>query len=170
LISHTDFTNEVLWKILPLSWVGTNFAFPQYPMDRLRTILLVDDDKDDQLLFKDALRVIAPTIICDTALNGKLAIDHLLQTQTLPDLTFLDLNMPIMGGYEFLRYTMRNQRLKPMPVGIMSTSSSLLDMKTTKALGACFFMTKPDDFKTLCHQLKKILAGDYAHKEFLISI
>jgi CheY-like chemotaxis protein len=136
----------------------------------LRNILLVDDDKDDQVLFKDALRTIAPVVICDVANNGKEALELLATRRNLPDLTFLDLNMPMMNGFEFLSQVIRSDRLKSMHIGIMSTSTKMGDMKTTKGLGARFYMTKPRDFATLCKHISKVLNGEYSQTEFLIAI
>jgi CheY-like chemotaxis protein len=136
----------------------------------MRNILLIDDDRDDQFIFKDAVRAIDSRLICDTASNGKVALDFLNTAQTLPYLIFLDLNMPVMDGYEFLMHVRKSERLKRVPIGIVSTSSILSDMKTTKALGARFFLTKPSDFNTLCGKLRQILEADHSKGEYLIVI
>jgi len=68
----------------------------------MNKIFLIDDDEDDLFFFKDALELIYPTLRCDTATNGKTAIDKLKVSSSLPDLIFLDLNMPVMDGFEFL--------------------------------------------------------------------
>lgn len=64
-------------------------------------IFLIDDDLDDQLMFKEVIESINPTLHCDTATNGKAALDTLKLSLPLPGMIFLDLNMPIMNGYEF---------------------------------------------------------------------
>jgi CheY-like chemotaxis protein len=135
-----------------------------------KTILLIDDDRDDQVMFKDALRIIDPQIICDIVPNGRVALDMLSSSMTLPHLTFLDLNMPIMDGYEFLREIRKYPRLKGMPVGVLSTSSVIPAMKTSKALGARFYLTKPNDFKMLCDKIGQILSASHAPGEYVIVI
>jgi CheY-like chemotaxis protein len=136
----------------------------------IRTLLLIDDDKDDQYVFKDAVRCIDSRLVVDTAPNGRVALDMLQSGETYPFLTFLDLNMPVMDGYEFLRQVRKHERLKSLPIGIISTSSILSDMKTTKMLGARFFLTKPTDFKQLCEKLQQILKAEHARGEYLIVI
>jgi CheY-like chemotaxis protein len=136
----------------------------------VRNIFLVDDDKDDHLLFKDAVHAINPTLICDTALNGKVALDNLNIRTFLPDIIFLDLHMPVMDGYQFLMQLKKSERLKAIPAGVISTSSSIADMKAGKTLGASFFLTKPKDFQTLCKKLQQILSADYSTAQYLIVI
>jgi CheY-like chemotaxis protein len=136
----------------------------------VRNIFLVDDDKDDHLLFKDAIRTISPGLIVDTALNGKVALDNLNIRTFLPDLIFLDLHMPVMDGYQFLMEIKKSERLKTIPVGIVSTSSAIADMKAGKALGARFFLTKPKDFKTLCKKIQQVLQTDHSKGEYVIVI
>jgi CheY-like chemotaxis protein len=146
--------------------LGLNFE----TFGTMRTILLIDDDKDDQYVFKDALRAIDSRLVCDVAPNGRIALEMLAENRDLPYLAFLDLNMPVMDGYEFLRHARKSERLKALPIGIVSTSSILADMKTTKALGARFFLTKPNDFRSLCDKLHQILAADHTRGEYLIVI
>jgi CheY-like chemotaxis protein len=136
----------------------------------VRNIFLVDDDKDDQVIFKDAVQSISPTLICDTAVNGKMALDNLNIRTFLPDIIFLDLHMPVMDGYQFLMHLKKSERLKTIPAGIVSTSSSIADMKAGKTLGGNFFLTKPKDFKTLCRKLQQVIAADFSRSEYLIVI
>jgi CheY-like chemotaxis protein len=134
-----------------------------------RTILLIEDDRDDQMLFKDALRAVAPAIICDVTSNGLHALEHLANRPHLPELTFLDLNMPMMNGFEFLSAVFRDDRLRGMHIGVMTTSVILNDMKTSKKLGARFYMTKPTSFDMLCKQIVKVLEGNYKGNDYVIS-
>ena len=68
----------------------------------MKRIFLVDDDVDDQLMFKEVIETINPALQCDTAANGKIALDKLKESSAVPDIIFLDLNMPVMNGYDFL--------------------------------------------------------------------
>src|ERR1700761_8135544 len=88
----------------------------------LRTILLVDDDDNDREFFEDALKTIATDITLKIAGNGVEALDLLCNSTVLPDLIFMDLNMPLRNGYECLGDIKKNERLKNIPVVIFSTS------------------------------------------------
>ncbi len=120
-------------------------------------VLLIDDDEDDQELFLMAMKEIAASVKC-TALGSAQTALRQLETRALTtDLIFLDLNMPIMTGQQFLSELKKNVELNRVPVIILSTSSSTETINETKALGARNFITKPSDFKELKNILFKVL-------------
>jgi CheY-like chemotaxis protein len=124
----------------------------------MRSILLVDDDEDDKLLFSEALTVLDKSIQCWTAADGQHALDILMfELVVAPDIIFLDLNMPRMNGMEFLKTIKSHRSYKKIPVIIYSTSSNPEDMRKTKELGATDFVTKPSDFEGLYQKLITIL-------------
>lgn len=123
----------------------------------IQHILLVDDDADDQYVFKDALQNVAPSIIVDTAVDGIDALQKLSENRTLPQLIFLDLNMPRMNGKGFLKEIKSSQTLQSIPVIVYSTSSNPTDIEETKALGAKQFITKPNSYNELCEVLTSAL-------------
>jgi CheY-like chemotaxis protein len=122
-----------------------------------KTILLVDDDEDDQLIFKDAIKEVYSGIECLIASNGKDAYLELERSSAAPSLIFLDLNMPVMNGFEFLERLKKNDRLKNIPVVIYTTSDNPVDKKNTLAAGAVLFFTKTADFKLLKLKLSEVL-------------
>ncbi|HMH20856.1 MAG TPA: response regulator [Puia sp.] len=134
-------------------------------MDPVKKILLVDDDADDQLYFRDALNEISPDSHCEIASNGKEALEQ-IGIPPPPDLIFLDLNMPVMNGYECLVALKQQQRYKDIPVVIFTTSKNALDVQRSKELGADLFLTKPADFGILCDKLLKILDLDFSNLPF----
>ena len=123
----------------------------------MQKILLVDDDADDQLFFLDALRAVNDAIVCDVANNGIEALEHLETTPPLPSLIFLDLNMPMMNGYECLEHIKKQRDFKDIPVVIFTTSSNPKDRDLTKKLGAKVFLTKTSDLHQMRLQLSEIL-------------
>ncbi len=134
----------------------------------MNRILLVDDDEDDRLFFIEAIELINPSLQCYTAINGKIALEKLKGDFYLPDLIFLDLNMPFMNGFDFLRQIKKEKLLSKIPVGITSTSNIIHDRELSKELGANFFLTKPNDFEVLREKLKQILTLDFSTVEYLI--
>lgn len=122
-----------------------------------KKILLVDDDKDDQLFFIDAIKELEPTLECGIANNGAEALSHLKKVPPPPSLIFLDLNMPMMNGFECLAQLKAINDYKEIPVIIFSTSNYKADMERTKSLGAEMFITKPSDFNVLKNKLQEIL-------------
>lgn len=120
------------------------------------TIMLVDDDTDDQLFFLDAINAIDKSLHCDVANNGLEAMMR-LNSESLPCVIFLDLNMPKMNGYECLEQIKNSDAFKKIPVIIFSTTSNPKEAERTRQLGAASFLTKTADFKKLKLQLGEIL-------------
>lgn len=127
-------------------------------MDRLAPVfLLVDDDLDDTFLFEEMLQQVNTSVIFQNATNGKEALDRLRAANAqLPDIIFLDLNMPRMDGRQCLAELKDDPRLKHIPVIIYTTSAHPKDITQTLQNGAACFITKPTDTR----ELKNILAHD----------
>ena len=125
-------------------------------MSKQTTILLIDDDEDDRWLFEEALRRTAPHVKCITATDGVEAISFLQQTgDVLPDLIFLDLNMPGMDGKKCLSLLKQNKKLSSIKVIIYTTSDYYKDRDDAMKLGASEFIMKPADYKQLCVMLQE---------------
>lgn len=122
-----------------------------------RRILLVDDDLDDQELFTTALSLCYPQIDCILASNGLEAM-RLVAVSSPFDLIFLDLNMPLMDGFDCLRLFKTNDLYKHIPVIILSTSNSKRDMEYCMKTGAAAYFIKPPSFTALFEQLKDIIS------------
>ncbi|HEX6426436.1 MAG TPA: response regulator [Niastella sp.] len=120
-------------------------------------LFLVDDDMDDHEIFKSALAKVDEDLALLTATNGYEAMDVLSTASILPDYIFVDLNMPRMGGLQFLKEIKQTDTLKNIPVIIYSTSSNPVDIATTKQLGAISFVTKPSRFSDLCSLLQSLI-------------
>lgn len=128
---------------------------------KIKTILLVDDDHDDQLLFKEALSEADNTIMYRSAFNGIDALEKLSSKEMgLPELIFLDVNMPKMNGIDCLKELKKSETLKNIPVMMYSTSSFSEYKKECFENGAIDYIVKPDDYKQLCLKLKNILNND----------
>jgi len=75
-------------------------------MKKSFNILLVDDDDVNNFLSKELLKMHLPDVVINSALDGQLALDHLFNNKntngSLPDIILLDINMPVMDGWDFL--------------------------------------------------------------------
>lgn len=124
-------------------------------------IFIADDDEDDRFLFKNALREIDESIQCEFAIDGKEALTTLKETHHLPDVLFLDLNMPKINGLECLRRIKNDIRLTTLPIVIFTTSQNPDDIEATHRLGANVYFSKPADYHDLKRKLEKILNLDF---------
>jgi len=125
------------------------------------SVLLIDDDIDDRMIFGEVLKELAPDIIYHEAINGEDALLK-LNDDIVPDLIFVDLNMPRIDGKQFLAEIQQQEHLKHIPVVIYTTSSHESDKKETRELGASYFLTKPNSL----HELTRILTDLLQQKLF----
>ncbi|NSL89998.1 response regulator [Chitinophaga solisilvae] len=126
-------------------------------------MLLIDDDVDDRMIFGDVLKELVPDIIYNEAINGEDALTK-LGNGLLPDIIFVDLNMPRIDGKQFLAEIQKLEQLRHIPVIIYTTSSHESDKKETRALGAAYFLTKPNSLHELNLVLKGILERTIAYE------
>jgi CheY-like chemotaxis protein len=123
-------------------------------MNIRRKILLIDDDKDDQLTFCRCVYEIDPAIECLIANNGMEAMLHLRTINPKPSLIFLDLNMPLMNGFEYLEELKEQKIYSNIPVVIFTTSSTEEDRARCRELGVTEYLVKPTDVEVLKKKVK----------------
>lgn len=133
-------------------------------MENLKTLYLIDDDTDDLEFFCEALNCVDSSIVCFKTANSETALRAFQQFEVpLPDLIFLDLNMPLVDGRTFLSEIKKINEYANIPVIIYSTSSHSKDINDTMKLGAAGFMTKPYSQETLVKQLQELLS-QHSHR------
>jgi CheY-like chemotaxis protein len=121
-------------------------------------ILLADDDPDDRYFFEEALKdFLQPTDL--TVVNdGEQLIRQLTdETNMLPDILFLDLNMPRKNGFECLSEIKQNPRLKELPVIIYSTTFHKKIADILYKNGATYYISKPFEISLLKKAVQKML-------------
>jgi CheY-like chemotaxis protein len=117
-------------------------------------ILLADDDMDDCMFFKHALEELSQAAHLTTVHDGEQLMNHLSDnSQLLPDVLFLDINMPRKTGLECLADIKRDPKLKDIPVVMFSTSNSWDTINMLFKSGSHVYIHKPSDFG----QLKQVI-------------
>lgn len=118
--------------------------------ERKLNILLADDDFDDRFFFEKALSELPVIAALTVVKDGQELMEFLNEeTTTLPDVLFLDINMPCKTGTECLTEMKQNTKLKDIPVTMFSTSNSPEDIKMLFQKGANVYIHKPNDFSKL---------------------
>ena len=118
-------------------------------------IILADDDEDDRLFFTDAFEELGMNTKVNTYNDGVDLMNYLNEEDAvLPQVLFLDLNMPKKSGIECLIEIKANNKMSEIAIAIYSTSASEKDIEETFVLGANIYIKKPSNFK----QLKKVLS------------
>ena len=118
-------------------------------------IILADDDEDDRMFFTDAFEELKISTKVQTYNDGSELMDYLNKEDAiLPEILFLDLNMPKKNGIECLNEIKANEKFSDIAIAIYSTSSSEEHIEETFVSGANIYIKKPNDFETL----KKVLS------------
>lgn len=122
-----------------------------------KTILLVEDDRDDVFIFERALkaaRIVNPVMVVKT---GKDAMDYLShqgdytdrEKYPLPFVIFLDLKLPYLDGFEVLSWIRAQPALQSIVVVVLSGSDETRDHQKAYALGARTYLVKPPQAKDI---------------------
>ena len=114
-------------------------------------ILLVEDEPADAVLLRRALKEVELTAPIDVVRNGRSALDYLFGSgeygeqpnASLPALVLLDLKLPKIGGFEVLAQMQASERLKRLPVIVLSSSAQSEDIARATKLGVHGYLVKP---------------------------
>lgn len=117
---------------------------------------LIDDDEDDREIFSLALNEVNPAIECIVACDAFEALEKLADEHFIPDIIFLDLNMPRLNGKKCLMEIKKIAHISNVPVIMYSTSLNNTDIAETKRLGAADFVSKPSSVFALTKILTHI--------------
>lgn len=130
-------------------------------MEEKKKVLYADDDLDDKAWIVEAWETLDFPVEIEFVDNGRQAIEYLQQADGhMPALIVLDLNMPEMDGRQTLQKLKNDQQFRNIPVVIVTTSTSKLDIEVCKRLGASQFLTKPDthaEWQEIVQQLQPYL-------------
>ncbi|HEX9958963.1 MAG TPA: response regulator [Fibrella sp.] len=120
------------------------------------TIFVAEDDEDDQFLLRTAFA--STGVACDLVFftNGEELINQLAISAHRPTLVLLDLNMPVMDGFQTLSYLRNQDAYRTMPVLVLTTSSQREDVTKAYSLGANSFITKPHQYADLTRSVQQL--------------
>ena len=131
-------------------------------MDRIKCILLADDNDNDLKLIRMALARAHPCPEVAVTHDGAEALDYLYCRETFstrirrnPDVILLDLKMPLVDGLEVLRQVKSDLELKTIPVVMLTSSSEECDVLKSYQLGVNAYVVKPVDFKEFMEAIKE---------------
>ncbi len=128
-------------------------------MSSLKNIFLIEDDEHDQDMFAYMLKFIHEVVLQDIASDGREALNKLETAITLPDLIFTDIHMPVMDGIECLAAIQGSPILSMIPVIVLSSDISRLDL--IRRMGARAFIRKTGDINALAYQIGRFIHLDY---------
>ena len=122
-----------------------------------KSIMLVEDDQVDTMTVRRALKELHVMNPLQHVENGEEALNFLRNpANPRPCLILLDLNMPIMGGIEFLQIAKHEESLKGSPVVVLTTSEEQEDKVESFQLGVAGYMRKPVDYPQFVETIRTI--------------
>jgi len=124
-------------------------------------ILLVEDNIGDVRLIEEALKDTKLLNNLHNVSDGVFAMDFLrkqngFKNAPTPDLIILDLNMPRKNGFEVLEEVKKDDKLKKIPIVVMTVSNDEQDILKSYNLHANCYVTKPLDFSQFCEIVRRI--------------
>ena len=122
-----------------------------------KTILLVEDNADDEQLTLRAMRQSEVPNIIRVARDGAEALDHIFAPGArLPDLILLDLKLPKVSGLEVLQRLRGDDRTRGLPVVVLTSSDEERDILESYSLGANSYIRKPVDFDEFIDAVRQL--------------
>lgn len=128
-----------------------------------KTILLVEDNPDDIELTKEALNYANILNEVVVATDGEEALEYLNRTasgphpcEALPQVILLDLKLPKLDGFEVLRRIREDEKLKRIPVIILTSSRQQEDIARSYDLHANSYIRKPVDFDNFLEAIRQM--------------
>jgi len=130
-------------------------SIPEFPT---KHIFLAAADQQDRMLFQEVINDLPSLVYLTMASDGDEAASILNRIELLPDVIFLDMNMPIKNGFEYLKEMKHNKKLQSLPVIILSTSTHPSVVNEAYEQGAHLYIRKPNDFLNFKKIVQYVLA------------
>lgn len=121
------------------------------------TIFYIDDDAEDREFFVEAARKIDTDLVCYTAQDGAQALRELHEMIVMPDYIFLDVNMPVMNGKQFLHEIKQQVRLRSIPIVIYSTTTRPDERAAFLGAGASRVIAKPSSIAQITGLIRSVI-------------
>jgi PleD family two-component response regulator len=126
------------------------------------TIFYIDDDRDDLEFFKEIVDMIDDTVEVVTLRNGNDLMYALNNPPPTPYCIFLDINMPVMNGFEALKQVRALAAHKELPVVMFSTSGDNSTIERARELGASLYVQKSGMFDQLKRSIEHALSINWS--------
>ena len=128
---------------------------------RINNVLLAEDDEDDVHLFKTVLAELNQDILVTVAADGNLLMAFLKQASTLPEMIFLDLNMPFKNGFVCLREIRGNEKWNSIKIFVLSTSAQPQHIEDAYKGGADLYLSKPTSYTQFKNMVEQCLINNW---------
>lgn len=132
------------------------------------TIFYIDDDADDREFFIEAVSQISTDLLCYTAKDGAHGLRELQEMIVMPDFIFVDVNMPVMNGKQFLLEIKKRPRFRSIPVVIYSTTTRPDEHAEYHEAGAFKVLAKPSSIKNISELIRSVICHEASMREAVL--
>jgi CheY-like chemotaxis protein len=140
--------------------VELNLTEPRMsPPSEIKSIFLAEDDEDDVVIFSEILLDITKEITLKVAANGIELMSLLKKSMELPEVIFLDINMPLKNGFQCLQEIKGNAKWKGIRTIVYSTSAHPQQIEKAYQDGADLFLQKSTSYVDFKQSLQKCLSN-----------
>lgn len=133
-----------------------------------KDVLIAEDDLDDYYFFEEAIKEITISIGLRHAKDGQMLFEKL--NEAIPDLLFLDIEMPCKNGVSCLLEIRKDPKYNQMPVVMFTAHNSQSYIKNTYQNGANFFLIKPASIQSLVEKLRNIFSMQWDKQLYFPSL
>ncbi|HCQ12175.1 response regulator [Flavobacterium sp.] len=126
-------------------------------MTKSLNILLIEDDTIEVMKFNRVIKTLGMNHKIIEANNGEEALSILKDKEIIPDVIFLDLNMPKINGIEFLQILKADDYLKYIPAIILTTSNNHKDVLECYKIGIAGYVLKPLKYDDYVERVRKMV-------------
>ncbi|GAA5143305.1 response regulator [Thalassotalea piscium] len=144
-----------------------NSTTPSNTSKKVYNVLLVEDDTNLTILFKETLaKQYCVTFCC----NGNQALEYLQQTKgDLPDIIVSDVMMPIMNGFDLCKHVKQSNDFKHIPFLLLTAKSDNSSLYKGLSLGADDYLNKPFKMSNLQLKINNIITTKEAQKQLQLN-
>jgi CheY-like chemotaxis protein len=129
-------------------------------MSKVKNIFLAEDDEDDVVIFIEILSDIAKDINVTVAVNGNELINLLKKSEILPEVIFLDVNMPLKNGFQCLQEIKASEEWKGIKTIVYSTSAQPQQIEKAYQYGADLYIQKSTSYTDFKQYIKNCLIDE----------
>jgi chemotaxis family two-component system response regulator Rcp1 len=131
-----------------------------------RKILIIDDNPADSKMLRAALARRDSAIETEVLEDGEQAVEYFsmkMRPESAPDLILLDLNLPLLSGFEVLEFIKSEPGLKKLPVVVLSGSSNPYEIERCYAAGANSYISKPVGLQQVFDMAEHLISYWFEH-------
>jgi CheY-like chemotaxis protein len=131
----------------------------------VHSVIMADDDADDRMIFQEVVQEIAPSVKLNIVSDGQVLMS--LLGNYIPDLLFMDLDMPYKNGLQCIKEIRENPALTDLPIVVLSSTNRPHNIVTAYEVGAHLVIQKTGSYQEMKDAFSSVLSLDWRKPELI---